>query len=471
LNSNGLPILLVDDEEEILLNYSLFLRYAGIAPVLTLEDSRKVLQLLSEKNVAVIVLDLVMPHMSGNELLSKIRREFPQIPVIVMTAVNELEIAVECMKEGAFDYLVKPVDKDRFITSVTKAMEFRDLHNEVSYLKHHLLADGIECEDAFSSIITNSPKMLSIFRYIEAIAKTQRPVCIFGETGVGKELLARSIYVLSGLKGEFVPVNVAGLDDVIFSDTLFGHKKGAFTGAEQERAGLIVQASGGILLLDEIGDLKETSQVKLLRLLEEQKYYPIGSDVPRKSNARIVASTNKDLEKAIANGTFRRDLYYRLCGHSVHIPPLRERNEDMPLLFDYFLEQASKSLSKEKPVYSHKIVTLFSNYNFPGNVRELQTMVYDIIAQYKSGSLSIDSFKNYLIQKGAYGKELLSEPLKESIAWPQIHGRFPTLNEIENFAIAEAMKRAKGKQGIAASLLGITRQALNRRLLKKSRSS
>jgi transcriptional regulator with PAS, ATPase and Fis domain len=266
-------------------------------------------------------------------------------------------------------------------------------------------------------------------------------------------------------------VNAAGLDDAVFSDALFGHKKGAFTGAEQERDGLIVQAAGGVLLLDEIGDLNETSQVKLLRLLEEQKYYPIGADVPRKSDARIVASTNKDLEKAIADGTFRRDLYYRLCGHSVHIPPLRERSEDIPLLFDYFLEQASQSLSKEKPSYSHKEVTLISNCHFPGNVRELQTMVYDVIAQHKSGPLSVDSFKNYFIQKGAYGKELLSGPLKESIVWPQIHGQFPTLNEIEDFAIAEAMKRAKGKQGIAASLLGITRQALNRRLLRKSRSS
>ncbi|MBI5740982.1 MAG: sigma-54-dependent Fis family transcriptional regulator [Nitrospirae bacterium] len=447
----------------------MFLRYAGMGRVLSICDGRKVLPLLGEQDAAVVVLDLIMPHLPGKELLAGIRSEFPHIPVIVMTAVNELDVAVECMKAGAFDYLVKPVDRSRFVSSVEKALKFRELNDEVSYLKHHMLADGIEREDAFSSIITNSPKMLAIFRYAEAVAKTQRPVCIVGETGVGKELLAEAIFILSDLKGEFVPVNVAGLDDAIFPDTLFGHKKGAFTGAESERAGLIERASGGVLLLDEIGDLSETSQVKLLRLLEEHKYYPIGSDVPKKSDARIITSTNKDLEEAMARGTFRKDLYYRLCGHSIHVPPLRERTEDIPLLLDHFLEQASASLSKEKPLHSDRTASMLSTYHFPGNVRELQAMVYDVMTRRRSGALTAGDFRDYLTQNKGVREDLFPDPPEEPVIWPRISGKFPTLKELEDFAITEAMARAQGKQATAASLLGITRQALNRRLLRKSK--
>jgi DNA-binding NtrC family response regulator len=471
MSKNNPKVLLIDDEEEILLNYSLFLRYAGIEPVETLQDSRSVMQVIEEHNIGVIVLDLIMPHISGNELLKKIRREFPHIPVIVMTAVNEIEIAVECMKEGAFDYLLKPVEKSRFVSSVKRALDYRDLRDEVTNLRHHILADDVEHKDAFSEIITISSKMKSIFRYVEAIAKTKNPVCITGETGVGKELLAKAIYKLSGLEGRFIPVNIAGLDDTMFSDTLFGHKKGAFSGAEYDREGIIAQASAGVLLLDEIGDLKESSQVKLLRLLEDKKYYPLGSDVPKKSDARIIACSNKDLKKAVEKGEFRKDLYYRLSGHFIYVPPLRERTEDIPLLFDYFIEQASNSLSKKRPAYSPEVLSFLSGYYFPGNVRELQTMVYDIVARHDSDTLTVENFKSLFNEKGITDKAMSFGHVYESIILPEIHGRFPTLKEIEDFIISEAMKRANGKQGIAASLLGISRQALNRRLLKKSRNT
>ena len=189
--------------------------------------------------------------------------------------------------------------------------------------------------------------MSSIFQYCEVVAKSQQPVIIIGETGVGKELIAKAIHDLSGLRGKFVPVNVAGLDDNMFSDTLFGHKKGAFTGADQTRSGLIAQASGGTLFLDEIGDLAELSQVKLLRLLQEQEYYPVGSDIPMVSDARIIAATNRDLRKLTEAGKFRNDLYFRLCAHQVHIPPLRERLDDIPVLLDHFLDEAAKTFKKK----------------------------------------------------------------------------------------------------------------------------
>ncbi|MBI4653918.1 MAG: sigma-54-dependent Fis family transcriptional regulator [Nitrospirae bacterium] len=464
MSNSALPIVLIDDEQEILFSYSVTLKSAGIEHILTVQDSRQALPLLKEQDVAVVVLDLIMPYLSGTELLTKINRDFPHIPVIIMTAVNELERAVECMKAGASDYLVKPVEKSRFISSIQRALELRNLRNEVSSLRQHLLTDQLEHEEVFSSIITKSKKMRAVFHYLEAIAKSPKPVFITGETGTGKELIAKSIHQLSGLKGSFIAVNVAGLDDTMFSDTLFGHKKGAFTGADKERDGLIVQASEGTLLLDEIGDLNESSQIKLLRLLEEKTYYPLGSDISEKSNARIIANSNHDIQKQISDGKFRKDLYYRLCSHHIHIPPLRERLEDVPLLINYFLEDAARSLKKRIPSTPPDLITLLLNYPYPGNIRELQAVIFDAVTQHKSGVLSLDSFKKFIKQKSP--PELLPK-VQDVNSMFDISAHFPTLKEVEDYLISEALKRSNNNQGIAASLLGITRQALNKRLTRK----
>jgi len=312
--------------------------------------------------------------------------------------------------------------------------------------------------------------MRAIFQYIEAVAKSQKPVFITGETGAGKELVARSVHLASGLKGEYIAVNVAGLDDTMFSDTLFGHKMGAFTGADKDREGLIVRASGGTLLLDEIGDLSKSSQVKLLRLLEERIYYPLGSDTPEKSNTRIIACSNQEIQEQIEKGTFRNDLYYRLCAHHIHIPPLRERLQDIPLLLDHFINESSATMNKKPPVLSPELITLLSNYQFPGNVRELQAMVHDAVAQHKSGKLSLDSFKGFIKQRRQLPQtESLPED-ENAFSLKKIFGHFPTLKEMEEHIISEAMKCCDDNQGSAASLLGITRQALNQRLKKKSKN-
>jgi transcriptional regulator with PAS, ATPase and Fis domain len=326
----------------------------------------------------------------------------------------------------------------------------------------------LEHPEAFSSIITRSKKMNAIFHYIEAIAKSRKPVLITGETGTGKELLVRSVHQSSELKGQHVAVNVAGLDDTMFSDTLFGHKKGAYTGADKDRKGLVVKAAGGTLLLDEIGDLSESSQVKLLRLIEEQIYYPLGSDTPEKSNAYIIACSNHDIEELVSKGKLRKDLYYRLRVHHIHIPPLRARIKDIPLLFEHFLEEASHSMKKKKPFVPDELIVQLCNYHYPGNIRELQAMVYDVVALNKSGRLSLDVFKEYMGQKESQVQKKL--PTQESKFMDDIFGHFPTLKDAENYLISEALKRSKGNQGIAASLLGISRQALNQRLKKKSKS-
>ena len=304
--------------------------------------------------------------------------------------------------------------------------------------------------------------MRALFQYTEVIACSKQPILITGETGVGKELMARAVHDLSGVGGEFISINVAGLDDTTFSDTLFGHKKGAFTGADQSRDGLITRAAGGTIFLDEIGDLEERSQIKLLRLLQEGEYYPVGSDVLKKTTARIVAVTNHNLPERVTEKLFRRDLYYRLCTHEIHIPPLRDRSEDIPLLFDHFLNEAALSYDKKIPEFSVSAVSHLLGWSFPGNVRELKAMVYDAVARHTEGELTARSFCGHKGDRPAVPSGFASEcSLEYSI--DALFGHFPTVDEIKEYLIDEALRRTAGNPNIAAAMLGITRQTISNR--------
>jgi len=467
IQSPNRPVLLVDDEEQSLTSFEMALRSVNLNNFIRCLDSREVIPLLTEQEVEMILLDLRMPHMMGDELLPLINSDFPEVPVIMITGANDVETAVKCMKLGAFDYMVKPVERSRLIGGVKRAIELRELQRENLLLKAHVLSDKVDHPEIFSDIVTCSARMRSIFQYVEAVAASPRPLLITGETGVGKELVARAVHRLSRRKGAFVPVNVAGLDDNVFADTLFGHKKGAFTGAEQARGGLLEQAAGGTLFLDEIGDLSAPSQVKLLRLLQDGEYFPLGSDLAKRSDARILVATNHDLSALQSDGRFRKDLYYRLCDHHVHIPPLRERMEDLPLLLNHFLEKVSATLGKSRPTPPEELLTLLGTCPFPGNIREMESMVFDAVSSHRSGKLSMDVFKSHIFQKAPVAKK--ERP-------PQVHGecvpvsfseRLPTLKELEQILVDEAMRRAGGNQSIAALSLGITRQALNKRLHKE----
>jgi len=459
-----LPILMVDDEMQTLNSFDFVLRSASMNHTIRCQDSRKVMAIFSEQEIEVMLLDLSMPYVSGEELLSMVTKDFPEVPIIVVTGSNDVETAVRCMKSGAFDYMVKPVEKSRLVSGVRRAIEIRELQRENKWLRAHVLSDRLEHPEIFSEIITNSPAMKSIFQYIEAISPSPQPVLITGETGVGKELVAKAIHRLSHRTGPFVPVNVAGLDDNVFADTLFGHRKGAFTGADQTRSGMVEQASGGTLFLDEIGDLSLASQVKLLRLSQDGEFFALGSDVAKRSDARVLVATNQDLEFLQSSGRFRKDLYYRLCAHHVHLPPLRERREDLPLLIDHFLETASQTLGKKKPTPPMELFTLLSTYHFPGNVRELQSMILDAVSSHQSGKLSLEVFKSYIRQKHpAFDVDSKPLPPGEDMLI-SFSDQLPTLKKAEQSLISEALKRAKGNQAIAAQMLGITRQALNKRL-------
>lgn len=460
--ASDLPLVLVDEEESVLCASAALLRGEGFRSIETLSDPRGLLPLLKERGAALILLDLYLPPATGTDLLTEVVRGHPDVPVIVMTSAQDLETAVDCMRRGAFDYLVKPVEESRFISAVRRALELRTLHRELGVLKRHLLSSELEHPEAFSELVTASRRMHALFQYAETVAPSPEPVLITGETGVGKELLAEAVHRLSGRNGRFVALNAAGLDDNLFSDTLFGHLRGAFTGAAQGREGLVAQAAGGTLFLDEIGDLETTSQVKLLRLVQEQAYYPLGSDVQRQSDIRVVCATHRDLAGRMSGGSFRDDLFYRLSVHQIRVPSLRERRDDIPLLVVHFIEQAAGALGKEPPRPPDELCTLLSAYHFPGNVRELRSMVMDAVAAHRSGPiLSMDRFKDAIggrsVASGTEGGAGCERPLRLS-------GGFPTLKQAETQLVTEALARAGGNQGIAAALLGISRTALNRRL-------
>ncbi len=319
--------------------------------------------------------------------------------------------------------------------------------------------------EAFSEIITESPVMRERFRLVETIAADDNPILITGESGVGKELIAGAIHRLSGRQGSFVSENVAGLDDAMFTDTLFGHHRGAFTDATIERPGLVELARGGTLFLDEIGDMPFSSQVKLLRFIELKEYRPLGSDRMQVSDARIVIATNVDLEQRLAEGKFREDLFFRLT-HRVDIPPLRERLGDLPLLLDHFAGETARAQARRKPAVPAEIVTLLLSYHFPGNIRELKNMVDNAMSLGEAAALPAAFFRDYLGRKsaGENGRAARSGRLTFSEA-------IPTLRETEDLVIAEALQRTAGNQRLAARLLGLSPSALSRRLKKGARPS
>lgn len=452
------PVLIVDDESSVLGSLKAALAAVGYTNILTCQDARKVTGMLMEQESGVLLLDLNMPHLTGTDLLPNIREEHPDLPVIIISGMTEVALAVECMKLGVFDYLVKPIEKSKLQATVGRALEISELRRENVSLKSHLMEGQLNHPDAFREIIFRNEKMRALLLYVESIADTQQTVLITGETGTGKELISRAIHNISGRRGQLITVNVAGYDENMFSDALFGHHKGAYTGADRDRSGLVEKAGGGTLLLDEIGDLSMSSQVKLLRLLESREYYPLGSDVARRADSRVLVATNRDLESEVDQGNFRKDLFFRLKTHHVHLPPLRERLNDLPLLFDRFVREAAEDLGRSVPNVPADIYFLLKSYSFPGNIRELRSLAFDAMSRHKTGALSAKLFKQMLGLKGTAKTKPPAENYFADTA------TLPTLREATEMLVAEAIKRAENNQSVAARILGITPQALSQRI-------
>ncbi len=459
----SLPVVLVDDERLVLESNSLRLRMSGLTNVQTLDDSRTVMPLLATQAVGLLVLDLTMPHLSGQDLLTIVSEEHPEVPVIVMTATSDLATAVACMQAGAIDYLLKPVEPSRLVSAVKRGLEMRSLRSDVYNLRESLLRDGLREPEAFAEIFTQSKAMVAVFRYVEAVAKSAHPVLITGESGTGKESIAKALHRLSGKPGELVIDNLAAIPDTLVFDRLFGHVRGAFAGADRALPGLVDRAANGTLFLDEIGDLNPESQVMLLRLLQTGDFYPLGSDRPRQSQARVILATNYDVEREIEAKRFRKDLYFRLGAHRVHLPPLRKREGDIPLLVHHFVEQAAHTYGKPVPTVPQSLLQLLGAFTWPGNVRQLQLMCDDAVVQHQGGVLSAQSFKDK-IGGAAFDRDADPSEGKAANWWPD---PLPTLKEAKRLLVEAAMERAGGNQGVAAGILGTSRQALNKHLVRQ----
>jgi DNA-binding NtrC family response regulator len=464
------PILFIDDEVDVLQSYRATLQFHKINNVVLCSESHKAMDLLSSSEFSAVVLDLTMPQVTGQEILEKVHLLNPDLPVIVATGSTRIEVAVDCMKAGAFDYITKPIEESRLIASLHHALDIGELHSENDILSRGVMKGTPDHPEKFAPIITANAAMKAIFVYVEAIAASPRPILITGESGTGKEMFARVIHELSGRNGKFVSVNVAGLDDTMFSDTLFGHRKGAFTGADTDRPGLVEQASGGTLFLDEIGSLEKHSQIKLLRLLQEKEYYQLGSDIQKCANVAVVAATNEDLRVRMDEGNFRNDLYFRLKTHHIHIPPLRERLDDLPMLIRHFAEEAAKTLGKPLPEISPALARHLSGYSFPGNIRELQSMIFDAVGRGGLDHPGAVPFADRV--RESTGPKALVFDAPEHLDRPIWYtGPIPKLSDVEDYLIKEAIEKSGGNQSLAAQMLGISQSTLSRRSRKETQVS
>lgn len=449
-------VLLVDEQNTFLTELSALLYTSRVNRVFTLCDHARIISFMAATPVAVVVFGLYPPVAAGLELLGKIRSAYPGVRVVVVSPLEDCAVAVACMKAGADEYLVRTADLKLLVKSILRDLEKSALPG----LSSGHYREKRDTPEAFIPIVTQDRKMLTIFRYVEAVAPTSQAVLITGETGTGKELIAQALHAASRRTGQFITINVAGLDDILFSDTLFGHSRGAFTGAERERKGLIEQAAGGTLFLDEIGDLSNASQVKLLRLLQEGEYYPLGSDSVKKANARILVATNSPLDIKMKNGSFRSDLYYRICSHHIHLPALRERPGDIPFLVEHFSSEAAAELHCALPYVAADILDMLVSYEFPGNIRELKGLIHNAVATSAGKDLRITKLE----PRSQGSSPARTTPDYDSLPRPE--GRMPTLSEAEDYLIREALRVSGGNQRSAAVMLGISRQALNKRLLR-----
>ena len=438
-------VLVVEDEEKLRRVVELQLASAGfeVDKAATAEEGVKVVD-----RADLVLTDLRLPNMDGLGLLELIRRQNAQVPVVVMTAYGSIETAVECMKAGATDFLLKPFSLDHLMQVVHKALEVRALRDENRQLKEEL---GRRYE--YDNIIGRSEPMQEIFATIERVAPTRATVLLAGESGVGKDLIARAIHFHSPRRDRpLVKINCTAIPENLMESELFGYEKGAFTGAVTSKPGKFEQADTGTVFLDEIGDVPGPIQVKLLRILQEREFERLGSNVTRHTDVRIIAATNQDLRAALEQGTFREDLYYRLNVVPLNIPPLRERKQDIPFLANHFIRKLAADSGSAVESITDAAMERLMAYHWPGNVRELENVIERSLvlcrgSQLDAGDVRLESAPRPRSQNGQH---FLPEGL--------------TLDQYEQELIREALRRADGNKSHAARLLGLTRNALRYRL-------
>ncbi len=436
-----MKILVVDDEKNIREIVSMIFEKDG-HEVLKASNSKEAIKYLDREIFDVIISDIKLPDINGIELLKIIKDKSGDIPVILITAYASTSSAIEALKNGAEDYIIKPFDIDELRIVVKKAYERKKLFVENLKLKREL-----EKQKSFHGIISQNKKMKEIFLLVEKIADTDSHVLITGESGTGKDMIAKAIHERSGREGNFVSINCSAIPDTLLESELFGHKKGAFTGAVEDKEGLFESAHRGTLFLDEIGEMPYPLQAKLLRVIQDKKIRRIGSTREIKVDVRIVAATNYNIEKLVRDGKFREDLFYRLNVIRINLPPLRERLEDIPILVEYFVEKFSKKFQKRIKGISPDVFSLFFKYNWPGNVRELENTIEKMVLLEESEILTLNYVPDEVKRKAKLYEE---EDVVFEIGFEKY------LDEKIKEVILRALDKAKGNKKKASELLKLS---------------
>ena len=439
-------ILVVDDEQvHRYMLCSMFKEWGW--KCVEADDGKTAVDAVEKFRYDAVLMDVRMARMDGMEAFNRIHATHPALPVIIMTAYSSVDAAVEAIKHGAYDYLTKPLDFDRLRLTLERAVDRKQVEERRQEVKN------TKPEKAQSAILGNSASMEELLEMISYVAPTEATVLITGESGTGKELVAAELHRNSARNnGPFVKVNCAALAESLLESDLFGHEKGAFTGADKQREGKFVQAEGGTLFLDEIGETSQAMQVKMLRVLQEQELQRVGGEETIHTDARIIAATNRDLEKEVRDGNFREDLYYRLNVVTVHVPPLRERKDDVPLLVDHFVRKFSEKNRREVAGVTSECMELLSSYSWPGNVRELENAIE----------------RGVILMRGEYLTEKsLPLPIQKQQQKDEGEAAQPSsLQAQEKKLILKTLEETGGNKSEAARRLGITRKTLQNKLQK-----
>ncbi len=463
-------ILVIDDDPSVRNILEDFLQLKGFEVSVT-GDGESGASLIQERRFDLFLVDLVLPGMGGMEVLKKVYSHNINIPAIVITGFGAIETAVEAIKLGAFDYITKPFILEELLLVVQRALDFSRLKQENLSLKRQL-----KQRYDFQGLIGSSPQMQKVYRLIKKISDTDATILIEGESGTGKELIAKTIHFNSSrAQNPFLPFNCAAIPRDLLESELFGHERGAFTGAINTRIGRFERANGGTILLDEIGELHPSFQVKLLRVLQEREFERVGGSKTIKVDVRILAATNKNLEKETRAGNFREDLFYRLNVIPLHIPSLRERREDVSLLTDYFLNYFSKKRKRENVRIDPEVVHLFMQYPWPGNVRELENLIERVIILSEDGLIlpkdlpqRFQDFQGLPLspQEQSEVPIIPAEPVREILLPEQGVNMNSLVEEMEKSLIQQAIRKSKGVKSKAAELLGLKRTTLLEKMKK-----
>ena len=445
---NKTSILVVDDDVGLLLSIKATLVSSGMPEPALVSESSRVMELVRGHHFQLVLLDLIMPHPSGMDILQQLEEEFPDIECVIITAVDKISTAVQAMKFGAYDYLVKPINREKLIIVINRALERYCLRHRLDSFHERQLFSDLRQPLAFKDMVAHDEAMALVFYQAEAVAPTDYNIIITGESGTGKEMLAHIIHNMSHRSQSlFLAVNIAAFSNTLFEDEFFGHTKGAYTGAVNEKKGFFEEAQGGTLFLDEITELELSLQAKLLRVIQERELYRLGSTKARNVDIRIICAANRDIQEEIRKGLFRKDLFYRLNISNIHIPALRERRDDILPLAHHFLKIHAEKNKKEIDSLAPDLADRLLEYPFPGNVRELENIIAAAILLEKGKILTLPS---------AFGLTHSSaqHPKEDVLA----------LEEVEKRHILGVLKVTSGNRTRAAKILGIGLRTLQRKL-------